>query len=457
MSYLFRYAPTFLATVLALLSFLASASGAGYLIQAGPMIGHVSDSTATVWIRLKMDAQIEATASQEDQTIKPSRVEDLGEGFHLIHFTGLQPETATSIALKATRAHDDPETSEVTFKTAPKPGDTGNVRIAFGSCSKLNQYADGPVYEAIAEEKPDFSIFVGDNIYFIVGDGGKRHNATTGPRGDWSFYESMVARHLETRVHPDLQRMFRTVPSYAVWDDHDYCANNEDSTNPLKQEATLAFKRVWANPAYGTRNTAGIFSSFRHGPVEVFLMDDRTHKYSPARHDDVTVETGRIWGDAQLDWLIDGLRKSTAPVKIIANGTQFISLDERGEGHHQEARGEQQRLLQFLADEKIGGIVFLSGDRHHSEAMQLVQPDGTLIVECTSSPLQQGQEVKPFNRPHDNQLWAMYGNSYGLVTIDIPEKGAGTIRFEARTEDNKTASIDNQPRESTWKIADLVY
>ena len=144
----------------------------------------------------------------------------------------------------------------------------------------------------------------------------------------------------------------------------------------MKEEAARAFKLVWANPSYGSEEIPGVFGSFRHGSVEVFLMDNRTHKYSPRRHPDLTLETGVIWGEAQLDWLMAGLKASTAPVKLIANGTQVLSMGERGEGHHTEAHGERRRLLEFLERERIGGVVFLTGDRHYTEAMQLTQSDG---------------------------------------------------------------------------------
>lgn len=407
------------------------------------MVGHVDDSSGVVWLRIKMGAELKATAAQDDSEAVPSRVEDLGEGFYRLHFSGLKPATETSVRIEVRRPGDETETREATFRTSPEPSATGTVRLAFGSCSKLSQYGVAPVYNAIADEKPDLFIFGGDSVYFIA--------------GDWDLYESMLARHLRTRMHPDLQRMSRTVPSYAIWDDHDFGPNNGDSTFPMKEEAARAFKLVWANPSYGSEEIPGIFSSFRHGPVEVFLMDNRTHKYSHQRHADVTLETGVIWGEAQTEWLLAGLKVSTAPVKLIANGTQVLSMGERGEGHHTEALGERRRLLEFLEREKIGGVVFLTGDRHYTEAMQQAQSDGTLVLDFTSSPLQQGQKVAAVNYPHPSQVWSMRGNSYGLVTVDIPAEGAGTIRFEARDEENRLVEIDGETRATTWPLDELHY
>lgn len=421
------------------------------------MVGHVSDSTGVVWLRVKQGAEMKALAVQDDLEVRPSRVEDLGQGFYRLHFSCLNPASETSVRIELSRPGDDAERREATFRTAPRPSETGKVRVAFGSCSKISEHDAAPIYDAVADEEPDFFIFGGDNIYFIVGDGSSRHFATTGAVGDWNLYESMLARHLRTRIHPALERLLSSIPSYAAWDDHEYGPNNADSTFPLKEEATRAFARVWANPSYGTEETPGIFSSFRHGPVEVFLMDNRTHKYSPARHDDVTRENGRIWGEGQTEWLLAGLKASTAPVKLIANGTQFLSMDERGEGHFNEALGERERVLEFLERERIGGVVFLTGDRHHSEAMQQAQPGGTLLLEFTSSPLQQGQKVAARDRPHQNQLWAMNGNSYGLVTVEISAEGEGTIRFEARDEENRLVKIEGQERATTWNLDRLNY
>jgi alkaline phosphatase D len=432
----------------------------GVLLQSGPMIGHVGESSAAIWLRAKHGTTITAHAVQEGARFPAARIQDLESGFRIVHFAGLRPASRTEVVLELTREGFVPEKEQLSFRTSPVPARVGKVRLAFGSCAKISQFRVAPVFEAIADERPDFSIFLGDYVYFIVADGSDVHfrgTPTNGPVGDWNFYESMVARYLRTRNHPDLRRMQHTVPSYAVWDDHDFGPNNADSLFELKEESARAFIQVWANPSYGTAATPGIFSSFRHGPVEVFLMDDRYHKLSPQWNPVLTPETGRIWGEGQLRWLMDGLRASTAPVKLIANGTQFLSLSKAGEGHYQEARGERTALLEFLARERIGGVVFLTGDRHFSEAAEQAQPDGTLVVECMSSPLQQGQRVGPIDRPHPNQLWSMRGNSYGLVTIELPQEGKGSIRFEARDEHNQTPVVGGVTCATTWTIDRLSY
>jgi len=428
------------------------------LIQAGPMIGHVGPSEAKVWVRTKRGSTLTATAAQGTKARNRLSVEDLGNGFSVLHFSRLAPAAETRVMLSVEREGSATETAKVAFNTAAAPSDTGRVRIAFGSCSKVSQFNSGPIYKAIAEERPDMALFVGDNSYFIVADGTDKHFSTTGPIGDWTSPEAMTARHLTTRMHPDLQAMFRSVPCYAVWDDHDYGPDNADRTFDLREEATAAFRQMWANATYGTDSIPGIFSSVRNGPVEVFLLDDRYYKYSPQKHKDVTAATGEIWGKAQTDWLLNGLKRSTAPVKVIANGTQIITRSTGGEGHRREAQNELQRLLSHIEEHRIDGVIFLSGDRHYSELHYEARDGQPPLIEFTSSPLQQNQKVGPLkNRPNTFRLWGLKGNSYGLVTVDIPEPGRGTVRFEVRTEANTVPVVENTRCSSAWQVSDLQY
>jgi alkaline phosphatase D len=165
-----------------------------------------------------------------------------------------------------------------------------------------------------------------------------------------------------------------------------------------------------------------------------------------------------IWGNEQLEWLLDGLRRSPAPVKIIANGTQIISKDGRGEGHLNEAPEEFRRLLDFLKANRIGGVIVLSGDRHFTEVMRLSQEGGPDILEFTSSPIQQGQAVAPLEREHETHVWAMRGNSYGLVTITVESNGEGLVRFEMRDANNQVPlRAPDQPAMSEFSLKSLMY
>jgi alkaline phosphatase D len=401
----------FLATLILLIANVANTQA----ITAGPMLGHVTESTAIVWAQVNAGADVTATAIQVDVRIPGKLVSQRLAGFVKFHFSGLVPNRPTHIRLSATaKETGSTETHDLLFTTPKPPESAGTLRIAFGSCSQDSRRPYAPVFEAMNAEQPDMALFIGDNTYFVVGDG---NWSTSGPIGDWNSEEQMISRHMRTRTNPYLQRLLRSVPSYAIWDDHDFGPNNSDRELESKDQALDIFKAVWANPGYGTEKTPGIYSKFRRGPADIFLMDDRYHKYVKTKtHPNVREDEAVIWGDEQLDWLLDELRRSKAPFKVIANGTQLIGQDGRGEGHFNEAPNEIAKLLDFLKKHKIGGVIILSGDRHHTEVMRLDQDGAPAIIEFTSSPMQQGQAVRPYEQKQPTQLWAMFGNSYGLVT-----------------------------------------
>jgi alkaline phosphatase D len=393
------------------------------------MVGHVTETTAKVWVDIEDRTNIDAVAYQQGKSVRGS----YNYEWNTLGFEGLLPDAPVHVVLK-TKSQNVDETEDLFFKTAAPPENTGTLRIAFGSCSKDSRLPYVPVWEAMAHEKADLSIFVGDNSYFIVGEGDW---STSGPVGDWNSEKQMYDRHMITRNNAYLQNLLRTTPMYGVWDDHDYGPNNADRELESKDEALNIFKKVWANPYYGTPETPGIFSKFRRGPADIFLMDDRYYKYVKTnRHPDVPDEEAEIWGEGQLEWLMNELKRSKAPVKIIANGTQIISKDGRGEGHFNEAPKEIEKLLNFLKKNKIGGVVVLSGDRHITEVLRLEQDGAPDIVEFTSSPFQQGSEVAFLDRDHPTHEWAMRGNSYGLVTIDVTGKNKGSVKFEMRDANN---------------------
>jgi alkaline phosphatase D len=56
----------------------------------------------------------------------------------------------------------------------------------------------------------------------------------------------------------------------------------------------------------------------------------------------------------------------------------------------QEYKQEQQELLDFIKQHKIEGVVFLSGDRHHTELLKLELEGLYPLYEFTNSPLTSG-------------------------------------------------------------------
>ena len=66
-----------------------------------------------------------------------------------------------------------------------------------------------------------------------------------------------------TDAKKEFATVLRRVPTYAIWDDHDYGPNpNSDGTAKGK---AFGGGQIWANPTLGTTDTPGPFSNFSHG------------------------------------------------------------------------------------------------------------------------------------------------------------------------------------------------
>jgi alkaline phosphatase D len=174
-----------------------------------------------------------------------------------------------------------------------------------------------------------------------------------------------------------------------------------------------AFKDFWANPNYGVGGTEGITGSFTWNDCQFFLMDDRW--YRAPQHPQAD-----YFGEKQVQWLIDALRYSRANYKFICTGGQVIS-DAKVYENYAVFAHERQALLDSIDKYNIKGVVFLSGDRHHSEISKMTTADGDILYDITSSALTSSTSPHP-NEPNQYRLsGSMIGvRNYALISVTGP-------------------------------------
>jgi alkaline phosphatase D len=262
------------------------------------------------------------------------------------------------------------------FRTNPP-----DFAVAIGSCAYVNDPYSRPgrpwaedfqIFDAIAAKSPDFMIWLGDNLYFR--------------EPEWSSPEGMSARYRSYREEPNLQRLWTATSHVAIWDDHDFGPNDSDTSFVGKGWALENFRRYWPNPTAGLPGVPGIFTQVTYGDVDFFLLDDRYYRY-PNRYPNTPEKT--MWGKAQFEWLKQALVSSRAPFKVVANGSQFWNRANRFEGLYQFP-ADQKALGDFLAEQRIPGVLFLSGDRHFAQLLRIERPGTYPLYEFTSSPLTAG-------------------------------------------------------------------
>lgn len=303
--------------------------------------------------------------------------------------------------------------------------DAPDLRAAFGSCAYINDpAADRPgepygggyeIFQAIAAQKPDLMLWLGDDIYYRESDVGTE--------------EAMRRRWARDRSIPELQPLFGSVHQYAIWDDHDFGPNDADRTFAGRETSLRVFRDYWANPQYGTAEIPGVFGRFAWGDVEFFLLDDRYHR-TP---DNFPADSSkRMFGREQLRWLKEALVNSDATFKVVASGNQMWNPLAFYEalGRYPE---EQRELRDFLVQAKISGLVFLTGDRHASELLKVEVPGLYPFYEFTSSPLTSGM-VSSTDREKNNPArvpgtWVTDRRSFGLLDVTgPPEDRVMTLR-----------------------------
>ena len=204
--------------------------------------------------------------------------------------------------------------------TTPRYVDKDSLRnfsFAFGSCTYINekQYdRDGEpfgkalnIINSIEKKHPNFMLWLGDNIYLR--------------KGEWSSKTGIYRRYTNFKSHPALQSFWKSMPHYAIWDDHDFGPNDADRSFYNKEITLQAFKDFWANPSYGVNGQSGITSYFAYEDVAFFLLDNRYFR-SPNKRNTGERE---ILGKAQIEWLIDALVNSKASFKFIVVGGQVVS------------------------------------------------------------------------------------------------------------------------------------
>ncbi len=355
------------------------------IVRSGPMLGYSSMKEVGIWIQLEKEAEVRAqywpVANKNDKkqtaTVKSQR----GNHFicHLIAI--VKPGTKYNYAIVINDKEIDFDyplefQSQTLWQHRSDPPD---FKFALGSCAYINEAAvDRPgqpyggnyeIFTSINNENPDFMLWMGDNAYLR--------------EVDWNSKTGIYHRYSHSRDVAEMQALLARSHHYAIWDDHDYGPNNSDKSYWNKKITEKAFRDFWMNPNYNLTGEGGITGTFFWNDCQFFLLDNRYFRTANGR------KTGdiEILGKAQIDWLINSLKSSRARFKFIVIGGQFISNATVHENHINLAPEEREEIINLIGEENIKGVIFLSGDRHHSELSKLERKDKYPIYDWTVSPL----------------------------------------------------------------------
>jgi len=406
------------------------------------MLGYCDFQEVAIWLQTKEPATVSIKYNEITDSITPIK-------FTEPIFTVKNNACAATIIIKHLKPGkrynysvivNDKEIElpyETTFQTQALwrwRTDPIDFRFSTGSCAYINQAehdrpgepygGDYEIFEAIYRSQPDFMLWLGDNTYLR--------------EPDWNTRTGILNRYTHTRSIKELQPLLATTHHYAIWDDHDYGPNNSDRSWWNKNQTLEAFEMFWANPSYGVGDIKGAITQFQWSDVDFILLDNRWYR-SPEK----LIDTNKtILGSAQLQWLKDALLSSQSTFKVVALGGQFLNPTRVFENYINNGfEYERQEIIDFIYKHDLKNVVFLTGDRHHTELCVLEEDAKPRILDLTISALTSGPSTK---RDSDNYLQVE-----GTFT---KKRNYGILSFSGKT-GNRIMNISTHDKDGNqiWK------
>ena len=411
-------------------------------IVSGPMLGYVEHREALIWFEI------------------PDSISSITVKYHVKNKPSTEKE-ATNIVVNGTKyftvkvvleelnmntdyvydiyLNDEKMTPSVptAFKTkklwewrekAP------DFTFLLGSCFYINDAEydrpgkpygkDTHILETMGAMPSDFMLWLGDNLYLR--------------EADYSSASGMAYRYSTNFRLPEMQVLRASRPNYAIWDDHDYGPNDSDGKFELKETSLELFKNYWGNKTFGEPDNAGVYHKFKWSDCDFLCMDDRYYRSANSLADSIDGKPNvnkQFYGKRQLDWLKNNLISSNATFKFIVTGGQVLNPLADKECFYFYPT-EFQELTHFIVENKINGVIFLTGDRHFSELLTW-QPTGFYPLydfSCSSVTSGLSTPENPNPRRVDGSL--LVENNFGKIGIS-GDKGQRKVTFQTYNKDGK--------------------
>ncbi len=216
-----------------------------------------------------------------------------------------------------------------------------------------------PALDSIRNERPDFFVGTGDNIYY-----------DTPVEGRAETIGEMRRKWHEQFMQPRYRKLFEVVPTYWQVDDHDYRKDDCDNSGSYAPSPELAQQVMWEQLPYGPYDAQERRTYRTHRvsrELQIWLLEGRIHR-SPNSMPDGPGKS--IWGQEQREWLQRTLKESDATFKLIISSTPMIGPDDlRKKDNHCDIGGfrhERDSFFNWLKESGVGRrhVYFVCGDRH---------------------------------------------------------------------------------------------
>lgn len=416
---------------------LGSSAGVQLAITHGVSSGDVTPTSALIWARgaeVSGSALVVEYSTNEDfsdtQKAEPLALTPERDFTGKVALTGLKPATRYYYRVKQVQGTAQSAPVAGTFVTAPEANSSSEVKFVWsadlggqGMCRRPEYF----IFNALAEAQPDFFLFLGDTAY----NDERCPSPPNAPGSDFvaNTLEEYRAKQKYQFADKPYQKARAATSLYVIWDDHEVINNFSGTTVDPKRlaigrQVLLEYFPITVNSQAPNR----LYRSFRWGKhAEIFILDTRQYR-SDNKLPDGPDKT--MLGKEQLAWLKENLKNSDATWKFIASTVKLSFPSDCPEACDSWANGasptgferELLEISEFIIQNKIRGVVWLTGDEHVVDVVQY-DPNRDRVIdfyEFTSGPL---SALTSYMGPLDETLnpTRLYGNNeywnFGQITI----------------------------------------
>ncbi len=344
----------------------------------GPMLGSVTDTSASIWMRTAQEAEVQVSISLKpaNPQTKPEKIKEViiktsaaKDYTGVCKVEGLMPgrEYFYTVVVKD-RLPEAGVYQAFPLRTFPKQGKASKFHFAFGGCAGYTPKYE-KMWSLIADHKPLALLMLGDNVY--IDD--PEHQLTN----DYCYYR----RHSQ----PDWSKLVAGTAVSAIYDDHDFglndCSGGPAIEKPAWKRAVFdTFRNNWVNHSYGGGDEQpGVWHDYYIGDVHFILLDCRYYRDRPG---------GTMIGPVQKAWLKETLKKSKGTFKMLCSSVPWSPGVKPGSKDTWDGfNDEREEIFGFIQDNKIEGVVLMAADRHRVDYRKTLRPKGYDLYEMMSARL----------------------------------------------------------------------
>jgi alkaline phosphatase D len=360
----------------------------------GPMVGAVTDSDASFWVRTAAASEVQIKIGERSSpVVKTSSASDFTT---VAVVKGLSPTTEYDYEVLVDG--QPVKVKNARFRTFPKTGQPAKFSVAFGGgAGYVPQWER--MWDTIGKFDPLAMLMLGDNVYI--------------DQPEYSLCQHYCYYRRQSR--PEWRRLTASTAMYAIYDDHDFGTNDcvpgpAIESPPWKRSVWNTFRQNWVNPAYGGgEGQPGCWFDFYIGNVHFIMLDGRYYRDR---------KSGSMLGPVQKAWLLETLKESNGTFKVLASPVPWTAGVKSGSKDPWDGYPkEREEIFSFIEANSIPGVFLIAADRHRTDLRTTKRASGYDLYEFESSRLTNRHTHGVVKTP--GLIWGYNKTcSFGLMRFD---------------------------------------